>query len=138
MRPANKIILQSLPETLQRDVHRRGNLFHLVGRSCIVLAESGGVLVRFMAGIVLAGLVLLAGLTLSPSRCGAVPALPATDILKQPDGFSFEAKQWGDERSNGYETADDYTIVLVASTGCWVYAERGPSGGLTPSRALPK
>jgi M6 family metalloprotease-like protein len=51
----------------------------------------------------------------------------------QPDGRTFEAKQWGDEWLHGWETADGFTIVLNRASGEWRYAMAAADGQLVPS-----
>ena len=54
--------------------------------------------------------------------------------LKQPDGASFKARQWGDEWQSGWETQDGYTIVHEKSTGHWSYPDLDATGNLVPSQ----
>lgn len=61
----------------------------------------------------------------------ATPAAPIEHELTQPDGSTFQAWQWGDEWSNGYETLDGYTIIQD-EFGWWVYAKIGDDGHLMP------
>jgi M6 family metalloprotease-like protein len=63
----------------------------------------------------------------------AVPAAPGDYILKQADGTEFIARQWGDEWSHGWETADDFSIVFNRKTSNWVYAVRDKKGSLAES-----
>jgi M6 family metalloprotease-like protein len=63
----------------------------------------------------------------------ASPVAPSITTLTQPDGTSFLATDWGDERSYGVETLDGYTIILDTATGFWKYAARDPSGELVAS-----
>ncbi|MEW5935153.1 MAG: S-layer homology domain-containing protein, partial [Bacillota bacterium] len=76
-----------------------------------------------------------------------VPAYPGPARLEQPDGKEFLARQWGDERLHGWETADGYTIVKDGETGFWCYAEKAEDGSLVstgvradgpPPAGLPK
>jgi len=60
----------------------------------------------------------------------AVPAAPVVHTLIQPDGTSFKARQWGDENSHGWETADGYTIVFDKTSQRWVYAIKDQKGHL--------
>lgn len=52
---------------------------------------------------------------------GAVPANPAPFTLTQPDGFTFQARQIGDENGHWFETLDGYSITQNPD-GYWVYA----------------
>jgi M6 family metalloprotease-like protein len=70
--------------------------------------------------------------TLAASRALAAPVAPATFTLAQPDGATFPATNWGDERAAGVETLSGYTVVRGAA-GSWVYAIRGAGGQLGPS-----
>ncbi len=72
-------------------------------------------------------LFLLAG---STGKAEAVPAFPGLVELRQPDGSAFLARQWGDERLHGWETADGYTIVKDEASGCWCYARTDERGSL--------
>ena len=63
----------------------------------------------------------------------AVPASPYPFTLEQPDGYSFQAKQYGDERLHWIETLDGYSIV-ENSAGYWTYAQRDNSGKLITSQ----
>ncbi|MBP7031375.1 MAG: M6 family metalloprotease domain-containing protein [Chloroflexi bacterium] len=78
-------------------------------------------------GIFLCALAALASIDVA----SASPAAPIDQVLEQPDGTGFVARQWGDEWSNGYETLEGYT-VLQSSSGWWVYAQLSPSGELVP------
>lgn len=57
-----------------------------------------------------------------------VPALTATQEIEQPDGYRFEARQWGDERAHGWETADGYTIEKNPETNYWHYTPKQTGG----------
>lgn len=63
----------------------------------------------------------------------ASPASPAIHILIQPDGHSFEARQWGNEWQHGWETLDGYTILLDATSQQWMFAELDATGQLASS-----
>jgi M6 family metalloprotease-like protein/uncharacterized delta-60 repeat protein len=63
----------------------------------------------------------------------AVPAAPVVHTLRQADGTTFAARQWGDERRHGWETLDGYTIVFNAASGNWHYATLDAAGRLVPS-----
>jgi immune inhibitor A len=68
--------------------------------------------------------------TLVFSRIGfCVPAVPLTQQLEQPDGNTFNARLWGDERAHGWETTDGYTIIEDADTKIWRYAQKEASTG---------
>lgn len=60
----------------------------------------------------------------------AVKAAPREHILSQPDGTTFKARQWGDERMHGWETVDGHTIVKDEATGYWYYATVDNKGEL--------
>jgi M6 family metalloprotease-like protein len=62
----------------------------------------------------------------------AAPAAPIDITLTQPDGSSFQARMWGDEWQNGYETLTGYTI-LQTRDGWWVYAGAVENGSLVPA-----
>jgi M6 family metalloprotease-like protein len=83
-------------------------------------------------GVVLAVVALCA----SSSVVLAVPAAPDVHTLRQPDGRGFEARRWGDEWLNGWETVDGYTIVLDRTSQAWAYAERKADGTLAASASL--
>lgn len=53
--------------------------------------------------------------------------------LSQPDGLTFKARQWGDESSHGWETADGYSIVFDEGLKMWTYAMHGLDGSLVSS-----
>jgi len=62
-----------------------------------------------------------------------VPASPKLQTLSQPGGASFQARQWGDEFSNGWETSDGYAIVYDTDRQKWTYAEHDNTGNLVSS-----
>jgi len=62
----------------------------------------------------------------------SVPADPTPREYYQPDGSRVILKKWGDERINGYETLQGFTVVKN-SKGYWVYAKRDLSGKLIPT-----
>ncbi|RMF90564.1 MAG: hypothetical protein D6736_06590, partial [Nitrospinota bacterium] len=66
----------------------------------------------------------------------AVPAAPVIHTLRQADGTTFAARQWGDERRHGWETLDGYTIIFNTATGNWHYATLDTAGQLVPSRRV--
>jgi M6 family metalloprotease-like protein len=84
--------------------------------------------VFLLSGVILT--LVLVGL--APHAVFAGPVLPEAISLTQPDGSSFTAIPYGDEWSNGYETAAGHTIIENASSGFWVLAERSADGQLTP------
>jgi M6 family metalloprotease-like protein len=63
----------------------------------------------------------------------AVPAAPITHTLTQPDGGSFNARQWGDESSHGWETEDGYSIIFDEALKMWTYAIHSEEGSLMSS-----
>jgi immune inhibitor A len=75
-------------------------------------------------------------LALLPMAALAVPADPTPVTLVQPNGYAFQARQWGDEFLHGWETLDGWTVVLDEARGAWVYAERAGSGELVPGVAM--
>ncbi|RMF90565.1 MAG: M6 family metalloprotease domain-containing protein [Nitrospinota bacterium] len=62
-----------------------------------------------------------------------MPAAPVIHTLRQADGTTFAARQWGDERQHGWETLDGYTIIFNTATGNWHYATLDTAGRLVPS-----
>jgi immune inhibitor A len=98
----------------------------------VISRTRGSAAARLFWGVALAAVVLCA----SSSVVFAVPAAPDTHTLRQPDGRSFEARQWGDEWLNGWETLDGYTIVLDRTRKAWAYAERKTDGNLAASASL--
>ncbi len=77
-------------------------------------------------------IVLAAALAFTPAAV-AVPAAPGPVVLLQPDGSAFDARQWGDELSNGWETLDGYTVVRDGATGRWTFAVHAEDGRLAAS-----
>ena len=65
----------------------------------------------------------------------ASPAAPGDFTLTQPDGSTFQARQWGDEWNHGTETMEGYSILKDPGTGYWVYAALQPDGSLAPGWA---
>ena len=57
-----------------------------------------------------------------------VPALPSIQEIEQPDGYRFAARQWGDEKAHGWETADGYTIEKDPDTNYWRYTPEQTGG----------
>ncbi|RMF92999.1 MAG: M6 family metalloprotease domain-containing protein, partial [Nitrospinota bacterium] len=66
----------------------------------------------------------------------AVPASPRVHTLRQADGTTFAARQWGDERLHGWETLEGYTIIFNRATGNWHYATLDAEGRLVPSHRV--
>ncbi|MDN3513175.1 MAG: M6 family metalloprotease domain-containing protein [Candidatus Brocadia sp.] len=56
-----------------------------------------------------------------PLKSYAVPACDGLFELKQPMGFSFEARKGGDEWDNWIETKEGYGIYKNTTTGNWEY-----------------
>ena len=67
------------------------------------------------------------------SSAFAVPAAPVVHTLGQPDGSTFEARQWGDEWLHGWETVEGHSIVFDQDLKSWVYAVLDSEGGLVSS-----
>ncbi|MBC2764278.1 MAG: M6 family metalloprotease domain-containing protein, partial [ANME-2 cluster archaeon] len=65
-------------------------------------------------------------------NAAAVTASPYPFTLEQPDGYSFQARQYGDERLHWIETLDGYTIVKEEK-GWWTYAAKNNEGKLIPT-----
>lgn len=74
-------------------------------------------------------------LLLMTVEVSAAPVRPVEVILTQPDGTQFSAMPWGDERLNGMETTNGYTILLSPETGFWVYARLTKENSLAPRLA---
>lgn len=68
-------------------------------------------------------------------QAAAVPAPPTLHTLSQPDGTTFQARQWGDEFAHGWQTDEDLTILFDEPTGTWRYAVPGEDGALVASPA---
>ena len=90
---------------------------------------------------VVGGVVLATGLALglmlaAASPASAAPADPRVRPLAQPDGTSFDARLWGDEFVNGFETAAGYTVVADAQ-GRWSYAAADGAGSLRATGVAP-
>lgn len=74
------------------------------------------------AGLFWCGLLLFAMIMLIlPFGVFAMPAFDGTFGLKQSSGYSFSARQFGDEWHNWIETTDGYGIYQHAQTGDWQY-----------------
>lgn len=80
-------------------------------------------------------IVLLLFIVLS-GRAIAVPATPVIHTLKQADGGTFKAVQWGDEWYHGWETIDSYTILFDKKSGNWVYASQDKNGHLVKTNLI--
>ena len=63
----------------------------------------------------------------------AVPAAPVIHTRTQPDGTTFEARQWGDEWSHGWETLDGYSILFDEDLESWTYAMHSADGNCVSS-----
>lgn len=83
----------------------------------------------------LAAAVLALSTFVSP-QAQAVPAYSDARILSQPDGTTFAARLWGDEWSNGWETAEGYTILKDEVTRRWSYAVADVDGRLRASAQI--
>jgi M6 family metalloprotease-like protein len=81
-------------------------------------------------------LLILILISVFPNSSFAVPAAPVEYILRQEDGTEFIARQWGNEWSHGWETADGYSIVFNGQIGNWVYAVRDKKGSLAESNKV--
>jgi hypothetical protein len=85
--------------------------------------------------------VLMAFLFLSPWEAYAVSAYDGLFQLKQPSGFSFEARQHGDEWYNWVETKDGYGIYKNMATGNWEYylpsTDAPEANGISPRTGVP-
>ncbi len=76
---------------------------------------------QFTGWIFIALLLMLFSTVIFPSKSYAVPAYEGFVELKQPSGFSFEARQFGDEWYNFVETKDGYGVYKNTITGVWEY-----------------
>jgi len=89
------------------------------------------------AAVIICAVMAAAILNLSLVKGGhAVPALPGEYVLQQADGSEITARQWGDEWSHGWETAEGYSIVFDETRGNWTYAVSGPDGRLAASQRV--
>ena len=86
-------------------------------------------LVSYVLGLF--ALLALISIGLLPAQ--AAPVSPKVQVLVQPNGTKFEARQWGDEWVSGWETTSGLTILRDSASGNWVYASRGVSGALEAS-----
>src|SRR5512138_757695 len=80
---------------------------------------------------------LVAALWLVAGTVLAVPAYRNLADLRQPDGSSFRARLWGDERSHGHETEDGFSIERDPATSYWHFVERDEAGALRRLGARP-
>lgn len=76
------------------------------------------------------------GALLLASAAAASPADPTPRTLAQPDGTTFDARLYGDEFLNGWETVAGYTVVRGRG-GAWSFAEQAPSGRLVATGVRP-
>lgn len=67
----------------------------------------------------------------------AVPAYRNVIELRHPDGRSFRARLWGDERHHGHETEDGFTVERDRATGFWHFVDRDASGAVRRLSARP-
>ena len=74
--------------------------------------------------------------SITPFDVYAVPAAPILHTLTQPDGTTLTARQWGDERSHGWEDSEGYTIVHDEQTKHWKYAVKDIDGTLVGSSKI--
>jgi len=70
---------------------------------------------------------------MNPTQSHSMPAAPHFLDLKQSDGSTFVARQWGDEHSHGWETKTGHTIVFDQKIKNWTYAIRDNDGKLVSS-----
>jgi len=135
-RPKEKLTRAQLAALLERAALYRKHLgkYEVRGTVAEVVCEGERTIALYVEG----------ARTESPVR---VPAHPGPVKLEQPDGKEFLARQWGDERLHGWETADGYAIVKDGETGFWCYAEKAEDGSLVstgvradgpPPAGLPK
>ncbi len=66
----------------------------------------------------------------------AVPAAPFVHTINQPDGATFQARQWGDESLHGWETEDGYSIIFDENLNSWTYAASIINGRLLSSSRI--
>jgi immune inhibitor A len=75
-------------------------------------------------------MTLVAAFCLVAGTVVAVPAYRNVAELLQPDGRSFRARLWGDERHHGYETEDGFTVEQDRSTRFWHFVGSDESGAV--------
>jgi M6 family metalloprotease-like protein len=89
--------------------------------------------------VMLGGLIVAFALFgLTPQLALAGPVNPEAVTLTQPDGTVFQAIPYGDEWSNGYETAAGHTLIQQPASGFWHLAEIDVQGRLVPSAIGPE
>jgi immune inhibitor A len=81
--------------------------------------------------------VLLALLALVAQAALAVPAHRNLVEFRQPDGRTFRARLWGDERHHGHETDEGFTVERDVSSGYWHYVRDVGDGGVARLVARP-
>lgn len=86
----------------------------------------------FIAAFIAAAIFCFTAVT----QAQAAPAAPTDFPLTQPDGSIFQARQWGDEWSHGYETVEGYSILNDPASGTWVYASVDTQGRLVAAPAV--
>ena len=94
--------------------------------------QTVGALRHRLSGIGCVMTLLLALLWVEAVPAHAVPASPDVKTLTQPDGSTFQARLWGDEWNNGWETLSGYTIVKDKQTANWTYAVPESMAGSLP------
>src|SRR5512143_609531 len=90
---------------------------------------------RMMRTLGRAALVVVLGMLADGAL--AVPAYRGVIDLRQPDGRSFRARLWGDERRHGHETEDGYTVEQDRSTRFWHFVGSDESGAVRRLSARP-
>ena len=86
--------------------------------------------IYYVSAFILLQLLIL----LTASDVSAVASSRELRTLTQPDGFTFQARQWGDEYSHGMETEEGYTVVFSDPLQNWTYAVHDDEGNLiTPT-----
>lgn len=78
-------------------------------------------------------LIFLLGVLLFPGIGFCTPASPELRELSQPDGTTFLARQWGDERLHGWETEAGYAVLFDDRLHAWAYAQHDDDGNLVSS-----
>jgi M6 family metalloprotease-like protein len=82
-------------------------------------------MIMILSGYRKIALMAVACVFLVPAGAAAMPALQQARTLEQPDGTAFPARQWGDERSHGWETGEGHEIERDPGSGEWQYVVRG-------------
>ncbi len=80
-------------------------------------------------------LILVFGVLYTPERSHTAQVDSEIRTLIQPDGTSFSARAFGDERRYWVETIDEYTIVKNQQ-GYWTYAVRNAADWLSPTALI--